>query len=136
MDPRSLVPRDPKPWAPVTRLGYQPEGPWLKQREHHADGATTLGLSALSALAVAGIWSSLNPGYAALRSLPMEPEVREAAREGLWIGLCASAAAALGVGFAFDRWVPALVSGLTGLALFGVSMHAVNQAPENPTPAA
>lgn len=132
----STLARGRKPWAPVKRLGYEPEGPWLRERQPAHGENSVLGISVLSALSVAGIWSSINPSYFALRSFANQPETRHIAREGLWIGLAASTAASVGILLVFDRWVPALVAELTALALFGVSLYAVNSPPIETSPRA
>lgn len=116
------------------KLGMYP-GPAPRNRFHPWSPASLgegtgenslLGLSILSALSVAGIWSAINPSYFTFRSFASKPEAKAIAKEGIWIGLGASTAASLGVWLVFKRLTPAIVSQAVALTLFGISMYAVN----------
>lgn len=92
-------------------------------------GNSTMGISILSALSIAGIHSAINPSYFTLRSFASKPEARKVAVEGLWIGLGLGLLGSFALYKVFHRAVPALVSAATAAGLFGVGLYAVN-APE------
>jgi len=94
--------------------------------QKNGNGATEAGLSIISALSVAGVWSAVNPSYFSFRAFVSDPEKRSYAITGMWIGLGLSGLAALGIGLVFKRPLPAIVAGATGVLLFGISMTAVH----------
>lgn len=87
----------------------------------------SLGLAVLSALSIAGLHSAVCPSYFTTRTFASQPEAREFAIEGLWISLGLSTAASVAIWLVFDEILPALVAEATALALFGISMYAINQ---------
>lgn len=112
-------------WSPVRHpsLGAQ-------------DGASQdLGIAVLSALSVAGIWSAINPSYFTFRAFASKPEARERAKEGIWIGLAAGTLLSGAIWFAFKDSLAAILSEVTTLGLFGLSMYAVNQPSVDEIPA-
>lgn len=92
-------------------------------------GNSTMGISILSALSIAGIHSAVNPSYFTLRSFASKPEAKKVATEGLWIGLALGLLGSFALYKVFHRAVPAVVSAATAAGLFGVGLYAVN-APE------
>jgi len=92
----------------------------------NGNGKAEFGLAILSALSVAGLHSAINPSFFTLKAFAKKPEERANAIQGLWIGLGLGALASVSVGFVFHRWIPAIVSGATAAALFGIGMGAVN----------
>ena len=121
-------------WSPA-RLGsaHSSWSPPLGMAGTKAD--STLGLSILSALSIAGIHSAVNPSYFTLRSFASKPEAKGMAKEGLWIGLGLSTLASLAIWWVFDETVPAVISEATAIALFGIGLYAVNSKPLDSMPA-
>jgi len=118
----------PTKWTPRMAEGYEIMAP------EASNGKKTLGLSLLSATTVFSCFSSVNPSLFTLSTFSSKPEARERAMPGLWIGLGASIIGSVAIGFAFDEWAPAVVGGLTGVALFGASLWAINRAPIDSIP--
>ena len=54
--------------------------------------------------------------------------------EGLWISLGLSTIASGALYLIFDEWLPAIVSQATALALFGISVKAINSPPPTTIP--
>lgn len=103
-------------------------------RRENGNGKAEFGLAVLSALSVAGIHSAVNPSFFTLKAFARKPEERANAIQGLWIGLGLGALASVSVGIVFKRWIPAIVSAGTAVALFGIGMGAVNSnGVESPT---
>lgn len=88
--------------------------------------AAEMGLAVLSALSIAGIHSAINPSFFTLKAFAKKPIERANAIQGLWIGLWLGTLASVGLYFVFKRWLPALVSEVTALLLFGIGMAAVH----------
>lgn len=88
--------------------------------------AAEMGLAILSGLSVAGLHSAVNPSLYTLRTFASRPSERSAAMDGLWIGLGLGLLTSVGIGLVFKRWIPAVVSGATAMALFGLGVHAVH----------
>ena len=98
-------------------------------------GSEELGIAVLSALSVAGIWSAINPSYFTFRAFASKPEARARAREGIWIGLAAGTLLSGAIWFAFKDSLAAILSEVTTLGLFGLSMYAVASPPTDEIPA-
>lgn len=94
-----------------------------------------LALAVLSALSVAGIHSAVNPSLFTLLSFATKPEAQARAMKGLWIGLGASTLASVAVYVVFKKWLPAIISEITAVALFGAGVWAVHQKPTDAIPA-
>lgn len=94
-----------------------------------------LAISVLSALSIAGIHSAINPSVFTLLSFASKPEAQGRAMKGLWIGLGASTVASVAIYFIFKDWMPAILSEVTALGLFGTGVWAVNQPPASDVPA-
>jgi len=94
-----------------------------------------LALAVLSALSVAGIHSAINPSLFTLLSFATKPEARGRAMKGLWIGLLASTLASGAIYVVFKKWMPAIISQATAIALFGAGVWAINQKPTDAIPA-
>lgn len=100
-----------------------------------SNGSKELGLALLSATTVFSAFAAFNPSTFTLLSFASKPEARARAMPGIWLGLGASLLGSAAIGLAFDSWAPAIAGGLTGLALFGVSMWAINHEPLTTVPA-
>ena len=87
-------------------------------------GLPDLGLSILSGIGVATLHNAVTPSYSVARTLSAKPEGRANVTQGLWIGLGLGAAATAGIYFGTKKLLPAVVSGVVVLALFGVGMSA------------
>lgn len=93
-----------------------------------------MGLAMMSALSIAGLHSAICPSYFTMKTFASQPEARSRAMEGLWISLGVSAAAAAALYFVFDDWVPPIAAAATALALFGISVAAINSKPPEGIP--
>lgn len=93
-----------------------------------------MGLAMMSALSIAGLHSAICPSYFTMKTFASQPEGRSRAMEGLWISLGVSAAAAAALYFVFDDWVPPIAAAATALALFGISVAAINSKPPEGIP--
>lgn len=91
--------------------------------------AELLGISILSALSIAGIHSAINPSVFTFLTFASKPEARGRALKGLWIGLGASTVASGAIYMVFKEWLPAIISEVTAIALFGIGVWAINQPP-------
>jgi len=94
-----------------------------------------LALAVLSALSVAGIHSAINPSLFTLLSFATKPEAQGRAMKGLWIGLGASTLASAAIFVVFHKWMPAIISEATAIALFGAGVWAIHQKPTDAIPA-
>jgi hypothetical protein len=94
-----------------------------------------LALAVLSALSIAGIHSAINPSLFTLLSFATKPEAQARAMNGLWIGLGASTLASAAIWVVFKKWMPAIMSEATAIALFGAGVWAVHQKPTDAIPA-
>ena len=94
-----------------------------------------LALAVLSALSVAGIHSAINPSLFTLLSFATKPEAQSRAMKGLWIGLGASTVASAAIYVVFKKWMPAIISEATAIALFVAGIWAVHQKPTDAIPA-
>lgn len=101
----------------------------IKRVRVEPNGVAVLGVSVLTALSVAGIHSAVNPSVFTLRTFSNNPEARENAEIGLWMGLGMSLLAAGAIWVVFKDPVPAAVAALTGGALFGIGMWAIQPRP-------
>lgn len=126
---------------PRPRNTYRPA--WANQKHLSSRGhsmgnpgenAELLGLSILSALSIAGVHSAINPSLFTLMSFATKPEARERAMKGLWIGLGASTIASGAIWLVFGEWLPAIISEITAVGLFGAGVWAVNQKPSDAIP--
>lgn len=97
--------------------------------------AQEVGLSMLSALSVASVWSSVCPSYFTFSTFASQPAARQRALTTCWIGFGLSSAAAASIWFIFGEFVPALVAEGTALALLGISLHAIMSKPPEGVPA-
>lgn len=93
-----------------------------------------LALAVLSALSVAGIHSAINPSLFTLMSFATKPEAQERAVTGLWIGLGASTLASAAIYVVFKKWMPAIISEATAIALFGAGLWAIHRKPADSIP--
>jgi hypothetical protein len=109
------------------RLGRPQMGMSMDQKQN-------MGIAVLSALSIAGLHSAVCPSYFTMKTFASQPEARERAMEGLWISLGLSTLASVSLYFIFDEWLPAIVSQATALALFGISVKAVNSPPPETIP--
>ena len=98
------------------------------------DDKQSLGIAVLSALSIAGLHSAVCPSYFTMKTFASQPEARQRAMEGLWISLGLSTLASGAIYFIFDEWLPAVISQATALALFGISVHAINSPPPEGIP--
>jgi len=94
-----------------------------------------LALAVLSALSVAGIHSAINPSLFTLMSFATKPEAQSRALKGLWIGLGASTLASAAIYVVFKKWMPAIISEATAIALFAGGVWAIKQKPADTIPA-
>jgi len=93
-----------------------------------------MGLAILSALSVAGIHAAIAPSYFTFASFARKPEEKELGKTTLFISLGAGALASVGLYFVFKKWLPAIVSGVTAITLFGIGMAALHsKGVEKPT---
>lgn len=99
------------------------------------DTGDRLAIAVLSALSIAGIHSAINPSVFTLLSFASKPEAQARAMKGLWIGLGASTLASGAIYYIFKDWMPAILSEVTAIALFGTGVWAVNQPPAKDVPA-
>jgi hypothetical protein len=104
--------------------------PFLGQSQ----AAQEVGLSMLSALSVASVWSSVCPSYFTFSTFASQPAARQRALTTCWIGFGLSSLAAVSIWFIFGEFVPALVAEGTALALLGISLHAINSKPPEGVP--
>lgn len=119
-------------WKPAyAALGAGRLGPQLGMS---MDKKQNLGIAVLSALSIAGLHSAVCPSYFTLKTFASQPEARERAMEGLWISLGLSTIASGALYLIFDEWLPAIVSQATALALFGISVKAINSPPPTTIP--
>lgn len=100
-----------------------------------SNGHKTLGLALLSATTVFSAFSAFNPSIFTLSTFSSRPEARERAMPGLWLGLGASVVGSAAIGLSFGEWTPAVVGGLTGAVLFGISLWAIHRSPVTTIPA-
>lgn len=98
------------------------------------DDKQMMGVAVLSALSIAGLHSAVCPSYFTMKTFASQPEARERAMEGLWISLGLSTLAAGSLYFIFDAWLPAIIAEATALALFGISVAAINSPPPKGIP--
>lgn len=98
------------------------------------DDKQMMGVAVLSALSIAGLHSAVCPSYFTMKTFASQPEARERAMEGLWISLGLSTLASGALYFIFDAWLPAIVAEATALALFGISVAAINSPPPKGIP--
>lgn len=98
------------------------------------DDKQMMGVAILSALSIAGLHSAVCPSYFTMKTFASQPEARERAMEGLWISLGLSTLAAGSLYFVFDAWLPAIIAEATALALFGISVAAINSNPPKTIP--
>lgn len=127
-------------WSPVgmgkkSRMGCPDGRMSYGMRGSENMGNSTMGISILSALSIAGIHSAINPSYFTLRSFASKPEARTVAKEGLWIGLGLGLIGSFALYKVFDRAIPAIVSAVTAAGLFGVGLYAVTAPPIDSIPA-
>lgn len=123
-------------WSPSVRGSLNPRSSWSPAGLSGPSKAdSTLGLSILSALSIAGIHSAVNPSYFTLRSFASKPEAKGMAKEGLWIGLGLSTLASVAIWWVFDETIPAVISEAVAVALFGIGLYAVNATPLDSLPA-
>lgn len=94
-----------------------------------------VGLAVLSALSVAGIHSAINPSIFTLLSFGSQPEGRDRAMKGLWIGLAASSLGSVAIYTVFGKLLPAIIAEATAVGLFGVGVWAINQEAPQSIPA-
>lgn len=106
-------------------------GPMLGNPGHTEE---RLAISVLSALSIAGIHSAINPSVFTLLSFASKPEAQGRAMKGLWIGLGASTLASAAIYFIFKDWMPAILSEVTAIGLFGTGVWAVHQPPAADVP--
>lgn len=102
-----------------------------------AQGGTkeSVGLAILSALSITSVWSAVCPSYFTLSTFGSQPEARERATKGCWIGFGLSSATAAAIYFVFDELLPAVVAEATAVALLGISLYAINsEAPKEIPP--
>jgi hypothetical protein len=99
-----------------------------------AEDKQNLGIAVLSALSIAGLHSAVCPSYFTMKTFASQPEARERAMEGLWISLGLSTLASASLYFIFNEWLPAIVAEATALALFGISVKAIQSAPPTTIP--
>lgn len=118
-------------WKPSYALGM---GRMRPQLGMSMDKKQNLGIAVLSALSIAGLHSAVCPSYFTMKTFASQPEARERAMEGLWISLGLSTIASGALYLIFDEWLPAIVSQATALALFGISMKAINSPPPSTIP--
>jgi hypothetical protein len=92
-----------------------------------AQGSTkeTVGLAILSALSITSVWSAVCPSWFTLATFGSQPEARERATKGCWIGFGLSTATAAAIYFVFDEALPAIMAEATAIALLGISMYAI-----------
>lgn len=88
-----------------------------------------MGLAIMSALSIAGLHSAICPSYFTMKTFASQPEARSRAMEGLWISLAVSTVASGALYLVFENWLPAIVAEATALALFGISVAAINSNP-------
>lgn len=93
------------------------------------DDRQMMGLAIMSALSIAGLHSAICPSYFTMKTFASQPEGRSRAMEGLWISLGVSTLASGALYFVFEKWLPAIVAEATALALFGISVAAINSNP-------
>jgi hypothetical protein len=117
-------------WKP----SYAEKAPRAYMGAISRDEKQNLGIAVLSALSIAGLHSAVCPSYFTMKTFASQPEARERAMEGLWISLGLSTLAAGSLYFIFDEWLPAIVAEATALALFGISVRAVNSTPPTTIP--
>lgn len=99
------------------------------------DDRQMMGLAIMSALSIAGLHSAICPSYFTMKTFASQPEARGRAMEGLWISLGVSTLASASLYFVFENWLPAIVAQATALALFGISVAAINSNPPIGIPA-
>lgn len=99
-----------------------------------SDDKQMMGVAVLSALSIAGLHSAVCPSYFTMKTFASQPEARERAMEGLYISLALSTLASGALYFIFNAWTPAIVAEATALALFGISVAAVNSEPPKGIP--
>lgn len=104
-----------------------------KWRPHYAglgaakrETTETLGVAILSALSITSVWSAVCPSYFTLTTFASRPEARGRAMNGCWIGLGLSTATAAAIWMVFHEPAAAIVAEATALALFGISLLAIN----------
>jgi hypothetical protein len=107
--------------------------PVVERRGFGLSGSITtsqrMAVSVLSALSIAGVHSALNPSLFTLMSFATQPEAKERAMKGLWIGFGASSVASGMIWIVFEDWLPALISEATALGLFVAGVWALDQPP-------
>lgn len=122
------------------RKGWHPYqgglgGPGFRtQMGLNRDQKQMMGIAVLSALSIAGLHSAVCPSYFTLKTFASQAEARSRAMEGLWISLALSTVAAGSLYFIFDEWLPAIVAEATAIALFGISVAAINSPPPTGIP--
>lgn len=119
-------------WRPTP---YRPSMGSYDGMGEDSNGNKALGLALLSATTVFSAFAAFNPSTFTLLSFASQPAARDRALPGIWLGLGASLLGSAAIGLAFSEWAPAIAGGVTGLALFGVSMWAINHEPAVGIPA-
>lgn len=115
------------PWKPTSK--YNPS--WRPSLAGQPRTKESVGLAILSALSITSVWSAVCPSYFTLASFAARPEARERAKKGCLIGLGLSTATAAAIYFVFDDLMSALVAEGMALALYGISIAAINS--DSPT---
>lgn len=122
-------------WAPhAASLAGRAWAPRMGSIVNSAQDRQEMGLAILSALSISGLHAAICPSWFTMASFASQPEAKERAMKGLWISLGASTLASAGLYFVFDKWLPAIVGGLTSVALFGIGVWALNAPPPTTIP--
>jgi len=91
-----------------------------------------VGVSILGIGMITGMHAAISPSVFTFRCFAKSPREKEIAKTTLWISLAATSATSLGILLVFKEWVPAIISQVTAISLFGLGMHAVECTEEAP----
>lgn len=97
---------------------------------------SAIGISILGVGMITGMHAAISPSVFTFTCFARKPEEKAIARKTLWISLGATSLTSLGVLLVFRQWLPALISEVTALSLFGLGMYAVecsDEAPASPS---
>lgn len=106
----------------------------MRQKMGNPSTKEALGLSVLSALSIAGLWSAVCPSYFTHRTFASQPEARGKAEEGCWLGFGLSSLGAGAIWLVFDEPLAAIIAEATAAALLGISLYALRQPPMQTVP--
>lgn len=95
-----------------------------------------IGVSILGIGMITGLHAAISPSLFTFTCFARKAEEKAIAKKTLYISLAATTVTSVGLLFVFKKWLPAIISEVTALGLFGLGMQAVESAeaaPAQPT---